>query len=81
MYTFAVYKQQKVLKSAVCKQQGTITISGLDAGITVAAYNTAGTQLATATATGGTATLATGLASSSIAIVKIGDSTIKIAVK
>ncbi|MBR5802891.1 MAG: leucine-rich repeat protein, partial [Bacteroidaceae bacterium] len=65
----------------ISTQGGTITISGLDAEITVAAYNTAGTQLATATATGGTATLVTGLASSSIAIVKIGDYTIKIAVK
>ncbi len=62
-------------------QGGTITVSGLAAGTAVAVYSTAGTLLATATATDGTATLATNLEAGSIAIVKMGDYSIKVAIK
>ena len=65
----------------ISTQGGTITVSGLAAGTAVAAYSTAGTLLATATATDGTATLATNLEAGSIAIVKIGDYSIKVAIK
>ena len=65
----------------ISTQGGTITVSGLAADTEVAAYTTAGTQLATATATGGTITLDTGLEAGSIAIVKIGEHSVKIAVK
>ena len=65
----------------ISTQGGTITVSGLAAGTAVAAYSTAGTQLATATATDGTATLATNLEAGSIAIVKVGDYSIKVAIK
>ena len=65
----------------ISTQGGTITVSGLAAGTAVAAYNTAGTQLATATATDGTATLATNLEAGNIAIVKMGDYSIRIAIK
>ena len=65
----------------ISTQGGTITVSGLAAGTAVAAYSTAGTELATATATDGTATLATNLEAGSIAIVKIGDYSIKVAIK
>ena len=65
----------------ISTQGGTITVSGLDAGTAVAAYSTAGTSLATATATDGTATLATNLEAGSIAIVKIGDYSIKVVIK
>ena len=65
----------------ISTQGGTITVSGLAADAEVAAYNTAGTQLATATTTGGTATLATGLEAGDIAIVKIGEHTVKIVIK
>ena len=58
--------------------QGTITLSGLDAGTEVAAYNTSGAQLATAVATDGTATLYTNLSTGSIAIVKFGNKSVKI---
>ena len=65
----------------ISTQGGTITVSGLAADTEVAAYSTAGTQLATATATGGIATLATGLDAGNIAIVKIGEHSIKIVIK
>ena len=65
----------------ISAQGGTITISGLAASTAVAAYSTAGTSLATATATDGTATLATNLEAGSIAIVKMGDYSIKVAIK
>lgn len=60
---------------------GIITLTGLATGAEVAAYSTAGVQLATATATDGTATLATGLEVGSTAIVKIGDNSVKVVVK
>ena len=62
-------------------QGGTITISGLAEGTAVAAYSTAGTLLATATATDGTTTLATTLEAGAIAIVKMGESSVKVAIK
>ena len=65
----------------ISTQGGTITLSGLAEGTAVAAYSIAGAQLATATATNGTATLATNLPTGSIAIVKIGDYSIRIAIK
>ena len=65
----------------ISTQGGTITVSGLAAGTEVAAYSTAGTSLATATATDGTATLDTGLEAGNIAIVKIGEHSIKIVIK
>ena len=65
----------------ISTQGGTITVSGLAAGTEVVAYNTAGTQLAAATATDGTATLATSLEAGNIAIVKIGEHSIKVAIK
>ena len=65
----------------ISTQGGTITVSGLAADTEVIVTNTAGTPLATATATDGTATLTTGLEAGSIAIVKIGDYSIKVAIK
>ena len=58
--------------------QGIITLSGLDAGTEVAAYNTSGAQLATAVATDGTATLYTNFSTGAIAIVKFGNKSVKI---
>ena len=65
----------------ISTQGGTITVSGLAAGTAVEAYSTAGTLLATATATDGSATLATNLEAGNIAIVKMGDYRVKIAIK
>ena len=65
----------------ISTQGGTITLSGLAADTEVAAYDTAGTQLATAAATGDNATLTTHLTTGDIAIVKIGDYSIKIVIK
>ena len=65
----------------ISTQGGTITVSGLAAGTAVAAYSTACTLLATATATDGTATLTTNLEAGNIAIVKMGDYSIKVAIK
>ena len=62
-------------------QGGTITVSGLAAGTAVVVTTTAGTPLATATATDGTVTLATNLTQGNIAIVKMGDYSVKVAIK
>ena len=62
-------------------QGGVITLSGLDEGTEIAVYTTAGTAVATATATDGTATLTTDLTVGTIAIVKTGDYSIKVAIK
>ena len=69
-------------KPVLISTQGeVITVSGLAAGTAVAAYSTAGTQLATATATDGIVTLTTNLEAGSIAIVKMGDYSIRVAIK
>ena len=65
----------------ISTQGGAITLSGLAEGTEVAVVTTAGTELATATATDGTATLTTDLTAGSIAIVKIGNYSIKVAIK
>ena len=65
----------------ISTQGGTITVSGLAAGSEVTAYSTSGTQLTTATANDGTATLKTDLTAGSIAIVKMGEHSITIAIK
>ena len=62
-------------------QSGVITLSGLAEGTEVAVYTANGTELATTTATNGTATLTTNLTVGTIAIVKIGDYSIKVAIK
>jgi hypothetical protein len=62
-------------------QGGTITLSGGADGTDVTAYDTAGRELATATTTDGTATLATDLTEGEIAIVKIGNSQVKVVIK
>ena len=62
-------------------QGGTITLSGLAEGSEVAVVTTGGTAVATATATNGTATLTTNHTAGSIAIVKIGNYSIKVAIK
>ena len=61
--------------------EGAITITGLADGTVVTATSTAGTQLATATTTDGTATLTTDLEAGSIAIVKIGEHSVKVVIK
>jgi hypothetical protein len=65
----------------ISTQGGTITLSGLAEGTEVAVVTTGGTAAATATATDGTATLTTNLEAGSIAIVKIGNYSIKVAIK
>ena len=65
----------------ISTQGGTITLSGLAEGTEVAVFTANGTELATATATDGTATLTTDLTAGTIAIVKTGDYSIKVAIK
>ena len=62
-------------------QGGVITLSGLDEGTEVAVFTANGTAVATATATDGTATLTTDLTAGTIAIVKTGDYSIKVAIR
>ena len=65
----------------ISTQGGIITVSGLAAGTEVAAYSTGGTQLAVTTATDGTAILTTNLTTGDIAIVKIGERTVKVVMR
>ena len=62
-------------------QGGTITLSGLADDTEVAAYDLAGELLDATTATGDTATLTTNLSQGDIAILKIGNNSVKIAIK
>ena len=57
---------------------GTLTITGTEAGTPVSVYDTAGRQLATATASGTTTQLP--LPASSLVIVKIGEKSVKVAI-
>ena len=65
----------------ISTQGGTIIVSGLADGTEVTVCSTAGTQLDTATATDGTATLTTDLTAGDIAIVKIDSYTVKVVIK
>ena len=60
---------------------GVITITGLSDGTAVAVYDTAGMGYGTAVAENGAATIATNLEAGSTAIVKIGERSVKVAVK
>ena len=62
-------------------QGGTITLNGISDDTEVVAYDLAGNTLGEATATGGAATLTTNLTKGDIVIVKIGNNSIKIAIK
>ena len=64
----------------VTSNNGSINISCSLDGESVAVYTTAGTLIATTTIENGTATVATGLSKGSVAIVKIADKSIKVAV-
>ena len=65
----------------ISTQGGVITVSGLAEGTHVAVVTTNGISTATATATDGTATLATNLTPGTIAIVKIGNYSVKVVIK
>ena len=60
---------------------GVITLTGLSDGTAVAVYDTAGMGYGTAVAENGAATIATNLEAGSTAIVKIGERSVKVAVK
>ena len=62
-------------------QGGVITLSGLAEGTAVVVYDLDGTQLGTATATGGTATITTNLTTGSVAVVQIGERSVMVAIK
>ena len=62
-------------------QGGVITLSGLAEDTEVAVLTTNGIDVATATATNGTATLTTNLTAGTIAIVKIGENSIRVMIK
>ena len=65
----------------ISTQGGTITLSGLAEGTEVAVYTSTGTEIATTTATAGTATIASNLELGTIAIVKIGEHSVKVVIK
>ena len=71
----------KALPVLIQAQAGTITVSGLDAGTEVSAYNTSGMLLDTIISGQEAATLRTKLPAGSTAIVKIGDKAVKVMVK
>ena len=60
---------------------GTITVNGLAEGTVVKANDLNGVELGTATATGGIATITTSLTAGNVAIVKIGERSVKVAIK
>ena len=60
---------------------GTITVNGLAEGTVVKVNDLNGAELGTATATGGTATITTCLTAGNVAIVKIGERSVKVAIK
>ena len=60
---------------------GVITLTGLSDGTAVAVYDTAGMGYGTAVAENGAATIATNLEAGNTAIVKIGERSVKVAVK
>jgi hypothetical protein len=62
-------------------QGGVITLTGLAEGTQVAVFTTNSTQVASATATGDTLTLATDLEAGTIVIVKMGESSVKLMIK
>ena len=62
--------------SLQCSREGVIALTGLAEGADIAVYSTAGQQLGSTTAT-----ISTDLTSGSVAIVKIGDNSIKVVVK
>ena len=65
----------------ISTQGGAITVNGLAASTEVSVYDATGRELATATATDGTATLNTNLTQGDIAIVKVGDYGVKVVIK
>ena len=62
-------------------QGGVITLSGLADGTAVTVNDLGGTLQGTVMSTGGTATITTNLTTGSIAIVKIGDNSVKVVIK
>jgi hypothetical protein len=60
---------------------GTITVNGLAEGTVVKVNDLNGVELGIVTATGGTATITTKLTAGSVAIVKIGERSVKVAIK
>ena len=60
---------------------GTITVNGLTEGTVVKVNDLNGVEQGTAIATGGTATITTSLTAGSVAIVQMGNHTIKVAIK
>ena len=71
----------KALPVLIQSQAGFITVSGLDAGTEVSAYNTSGMLLDTIISGQDTTTLRTKLPAGSTAIVKIGERAVKVMVK
>ena len=62
-------------------KNGQIDVTGLDDGTNIAVYGINGTQLGSAVSRGGNASVDTNMATGSVAIVKIGDRSIKVIVK
>ena len=62
-------------------RDGVITLTGLAEGTQVTVFTTNSTQVASATATGGTTTIATDLETGTIVIIKMGESSVKVVIK
>lgn len=74
----AQVKAQAVL---IQSGSGMVTVSGLDDGTTVCVYNVAGQMLGSAKTSGNHASLSTNLKQGEIAVVKIGDKSMKIVMR
>jgi len=74
--------RQLTARAVLIKSEGgTLTIENAEEGQPVAAYTTDGRQLDTATAWQGRAVIATRLQPGSIAVVKVGQKSVKVVVR
>jgi hypothetical protein len=76
--TDAPVDQPKCQTPTISSQGGALTVQGIDDGTQVSVYSVNGTQVGTAVVQNGQATVSTTLQSGSIAIVKIGQKSVKV---
>ena len=74
-------KQLKAMPMLIQAAEGQISVEGAPEGTKVAVYDASGMEMGAAISRGGTTLIPTHLASGSIAIVKIGEKAVKVAVK
>ena len=74
-------KQLQALPVLIQAEGGEVSVDGAPEGTRIAVYDASGVELGAAVSRGGKTMVPTHIASSSIAIVKIGEKSVKVAVK